>query len=115
MAGRTVEAIDTKGTPTKIDDRIARKGYVIQVRVPEIVIDSVFILGGSAGVDYQEFVAASGGVPPLQFELEWVDGVDDAMATDGAPLTETLFGVAIDNATGGAANDGATDPGSGRR
>jgi len=96
-----VEAIDTKGTPSKIDDRIARKGYVIQVRVPEIVIDSVFILGGSAGVDYQEFVAASGGVPPLRYDLEWVDGVDDAMATDGAPLNETLFGVAIDGATGG--------------
>jgi len=38
-----VEAIDTRGTATKNDDLIARKAYVVQVKIPDIVIDSVFI------------------------------------------------------------------------
>ena len=96
-----VEAIDRNGTPGKIDDRVARKAYVVQVRIPDIVIDSVFIPAGTAGVDYNEFVNASGGVPPLQYDLEWVDGKDDAEATDGDPLTPMLFGVELDDATGG--------------
>jgi len=95
-----VEAIDTRGTPSKADDLIARRAYVVQVKIPDIVIDSVFIDGGTAGVDYNVFVGASGGVPPLQFELEWVDEVDDAVATADPVLTKQLFGVDIDQDKG---------------
>ena len=91
-----VEAIDTRGTATKNDDLIARRAYVVQVKIPDIVIDSVFIDGGTAGVDYNVFVGASGGVPPLQFDLEWVDEVDDANATANPLLTQELFGVDLD-------------------
>ena len=102
-----VEAIDTRGTPSKMDDVIARKAYVVQVKIPDIVIDSVFIDGGTCGLDYNVFVGASGGVPPLKFELEWVDEIDDASATKtgvfpvGYPgpdplLTKDLLGIDLD-------------------
>jgi hypothetical protein len=102
-----VEAIDTRGTPSKLDDVISRRAYIVQVKIPEIAIDSVFIDGGTAGVDYNVFVGASGGVPPLKFDLEWVDEIDDAAATlsgtfpegysgPDSLLTKDLFGVDID-------------------
>ncbi|MEM9304989.1 MAG: hypothetical protein AAGE01_22950, partial [Pseudomonadota bacterium] len=95
-----VEAIDTQGTPTKVDDVIARRAYVMRVRIPDIVIDSVMIDGGTAGVDYLVFVNASGGVPPLQFELAWVDGVDDAQITPGQNVFDD-FGINLDRENGG--------------
>jgi len=95
-----VEAIDRRSTPAKTDDVIARKAFVVQVRIPDISIDSVFLPDGQAGVDYTEFVAASGGVPPLRFELEWVDGTADFAATTGDPLTKPLFGVELNADTG---------------
>ena len=51
-------------------------------------------------MDYNVFVGASGGVPPLQFDLEWVDGIDDAKATDNPVLTKQLFGVDLDRDKG---------------
>ncbi len=100
-----VEAIDTRGTPTKDDDEIARRSYVVQVRIPDIAIDTVVMANGQSGVDYTEFFNASGGVPPLAYDLEWVDGtVESDLATNGAtegdPLTKQLFGIDIDEATG---------------
>ncbi|MHC4451984.1 MAG: hypothetical protein ACYS0E_17900, partial [Planctomycetota bacterium] len=96
-----VEAIDTRGTVTRLDDIIARRAYSVQVKIPDINIDTVVLLPGTAGVDYMEFVGASGGVPPLNFDLEWVDGIDDAMITDPANLDKQIFGINIDSATGG--------------
>jgi hypothetical protein len=95
-----VEAIDTRGTGTPTDDLIARKAYVAQVRIPDIVIDTVQLPGGQAGVDYTEFVTASGGVPPLSFELEFVDGNGDGVADQGHALTKELFGIELDVNTG---------------
>ncbi|MHC4551105.1 MAG: hypothetical protein ACYTEZ_20330, partial [Planctomycetota bacterium] len=56
------EAIDTRGTATKDDDRIARQAYLVQVRIPNITIDTVALPSGQAGVDYNEFMNAGGGV-----------------------------------------------------
>ena len=100
-----VEAIDTKGTPTKGDDVISRKAYIVQVRIPDIVIDTVVMADGQAGVDYTEFFNASGGVPPLSYAIEWVDGtiegdVTVSGSTAGDPLTKQLFGLDIDKSTG---------------
>jgi len=95
-----VEAIDRRGTSTKLDDVIARKAYVVQVRIPDIVIDSVFLPNGQAGVDYTPFVSASGGVPPLLFDLEWVDGTADGAATPGDALTKQDFGVELNTSSG---------------
>jgi hypothetical protein len=108
-----VEAIDTRGTASKLDDVIARRAYIVQVKIPEIAIDSVFIDGGTAGLNYNVFVGASGGVPPLNFELEWVDEIDDAAATKSGVfpqnptyngpdplLTKDLFGIDIDTDKG---------------
>ncbi|MHC4579591.1 MAG: hypothetical protein ACYTFD_18690, partial [Planctomycetota bacterium] len=95
------EAIDTRGTATKDDDRIARKAYLVQVRIPDIVIDTVALPSGQAGVDYNEFLNAGGGVPPLQFDLEHTDGdPSDGIATAADPLTQDLFGIDIDENTG---------------
>jgi hypothetical protein len=91
-----VEAIDTRGTGTPTDDIIARKAYVAQVRIPDIVIDTVQLPAGQAGVDYTEFVTASGGVPPLSFELEFVDGNGDGIADPGHALSKELFGIELD-------------------
>ncbi|MHC4850344.1 MAG: hypothetical protein ACYTEG_18125, partial [Planctomycetota bacterium] len=96
-----VEAIDTRGTVTRRDDIIARRAYAVQVKIPDITIDTVVLLPGTAGVDYMEFVNASGGVPPLNYDLEWVDGIDDAMITDPANLDKQTFGINMDSATGG--------------
>ncbi|MHC4952383.1 MAG: hypothetical protein ACYTGZ_00710 [Planctomycetota bacterium] len=96
-----VEAIDTAGTSSKVDDIISRKGYTVVVEVPAIAIDTVFIPGGTAGVDYNEFINASGGVPPLLFDLEWVDGVDDGAVTTTANLNKDLFGIDLNEETGG--------------
>lgn len=94
-----VEAIDKRNTASKTDDVINRKAYVFQIRIPDIVIDSVFLSGGQAGVDYTQFVNASGGVPPLSFDLEWVDGVPDAAATVAA-LDKSAFGIDLNPTTG---------------
>lgn len=97
-----VEAIDTRGTPIKLDDVIARKGFVMQVRIPDIVVDTVFLNPGTAGVDFLEFVNGSGGVPPLVYELEWIDGdTSDSEITQGHPLTKSTFGVGLGESTGG--------------
>ncbi len=95
-----VEAIDTRGTPDKADDVIDRKAYIIQVTIPDIVIDTVVLPSGQAGVDYNEFVNASGGVPPLSYELEFIDNTSDLAITDGDPLDKQLFGVEVDPRTG---------------
>ncbi len=99
------EAIDTRGTVTKDDDVIARKAYLVAVRIPDIVIDTVVMAAGQAGVEYTEFFNASGGVPPLSFGLEWVDGTIEADvaipgSTAGDPLTKQIFGLEIDRNTG---------------
>jgi hypothetical protein len=87
-----VEAIDNGGTiGDKQDDYVARKAYNVQVKIPDIVIDTVFLPNGTTGVHYNEFVNASGGVPPLSFELEFVDGNPaDECATDGADITQEM-------------------------
>jgi len=95
-----VQAVDTKGTLAKDDDEIARKSYLVQVQIPDIVIDTVLLPAGQAGVDYNEFVNASGGVPPLSFDLEWVDGVNDGAATAGGALNKDLFGLELEPSTG---------------
>ena len=95
-----VEAIDTRGTADKNDDLIARRAYAAQIKIPDIRIDTILLPGGQAGVDYTEVVAASGGVPPLNYKLEWVDGTLDLEATDPSPLTKADFGVEMDTATG---------------
>ncbi|MHC5049636.1 MAG: hypothetical protein ACYTGK_03370, partial [Planctomycetota bacterium] len=43
---------------------------------------------------------ASGGVPPLSFELEYVDGNGDGVADPGHALTKDIFGIDIDMNTG---------------
>jgi len=91
-----VEAIDTRGTTTKDDDVIVRKAYIAQVQIQPIRIDTVQLPGGQAGVDYAAFLNVSGGVPPLRYELEFVDGTLDEQVTDGDPLTKQDFGVEID-------------------
>ncbi len=88
-----LEAIDTRGTASKLDDVIFRKSYIIQVRIPQIAIDTVVLPAGQAGVDYNEFVTASGGVPPLTFDLEFVDGNPDGVANAGHPLDIDLLGM----------------------
>ncbi len=95
-----VQAIDTRGTPDKGDDVIDRKAYIVQVTIPDIVIDTVVLLPGKAGVDFNEFINASGGVPPLSFELEFIDNTSDLAITDGDPLDKQLFGLEIDPRTG---------------
>jgi len=95
-----VQAVDTKGTLGKADDVIARKSYLVQVQIPAIVIDTVYLPAGQAGVSYNEFVNASGGVPPLSFELEYVDGANDRAITEGDALTKDLFGLELEPKTG---------------
>jgi len=95
-----VEAIDTRGTVTPVDDVIARKAFIAQIKIPDIRIDTVQLAPGQAGVDYTEFVNASGGVPPLVYELELVDGNGDGAATRNHPLTKDLFGIELDPETG---------------
>ena len=93
------EAIDTRGTGTPTDDVIARKSYVAQIKIPDIVIDTVLLAPGQAGVDYAEVVVASGGVPPLSYELEYVDGNGDGVADPGDALTKEILGIDIDAST----------------
>jgi hypothetical protein len=95
-----VEGIDTRGTTDKTDHVIYRKSYNVQVRIPDIIIDTVVLPAGQAGVDFNAFVNASGGVPPLSYDLEWVDAVQDVRATDSDPLTQDLFGLELDLVTG---------------
>ncbi|MHC4491531.1 MAG: hypothetical protein ACYTDU_07900 [Planctomycetota bacterium] len=95
-----VEAIDTRGTGTPTDDIISRKAFLAQVRIPDIVIDTVALATGQAGVDYTEFALASGGVPPLSFELEVVDGNGNGVADLGHALSKELFGIELDVDTG---------------
>jgi len=90
------EAIDTRGTMTKDDDVIARKAYLAQVKIQPIRIDTVQLPAGQAGVDYTAFLSASGGVPPLRYELEFVDGALDDRVTDGHPLTKQDLGLEMD-------------------
>ncbi|MHC4491815.1 MAG: hypothetical protein ACYTDU_09350, partial [Planctomycetota bacterium] len=75
---------------------IARKAYITQVKIQPIRIDTVQLPGGQAGVDYTAFLNVSGGVPPLGYELEFVDGTRDEQVTDGDPLTKQDFGLEID-------------------
>ncbi|MHC4974778.1 MAG: hypothetical protein ACYTG3_20875, partial [Planctomycetota bacterium] len=95
-----VEAIDTRGTGTPTDDVIARKTFIAQIKIPDIRIDTVQLPAGQAGVDYTDVVTASGGVPPLSFELEYVDGNGDGVADPGHALTKDIFGIDIDMNTG---------------
>jgi len=95
-----VQAVDTKGTLDKTDDVVARKNYLIQVQIPAIVIDTVYLPGGTAGIEYNEFVNASGGVPPLSFELEYVDGANDLAITEGDPLSKDMFGIELEPKSG---------------
>jgi len=95
-----VQAVDTKGTLDKTDDLIARKSYIVQVQIPAILIDTVYLPGGTAGIEYNEFVNASGGVPPLTFELEYVDGANDLAITEGDPLTKNMFGIELEQKSG---------------
>ncbi|MHC4223610.1 MAG: hypothetical protein ACYSUN_06450, partial [Planctomycetota bacterium] len=94
-----VEAVDTRGTDAtgadtngdgvddgKADDVIDRRSYVVQVKIPDIRIDTTLLPAGRAGADYVASVKASGGVPPLTYVLEWVDGEPDLEATNGHPL-----------------------------
>jgi hypothetical protein len=94
-----VEAIDTKGTPDRKDDVIARKAYVARVEIPDIAIDTVLLPSGRAGVLYAAQVLLSGGVPPLFADLAWVDGTEDRAPTPGDPLTKELTGIEIDPRT----------------
>jgi hypothetical protein len=82
------------------DDVIARKTFIAQVKIPDIVIDAVQLAPGQVGVDYTVVVPASGGVPPLSFELEYVDGNGDGVADPGDALTQGIFGIEIDANTG---------------
>ena len=98
-----VEAVDTRGTVNdRLDDVIARKAFVVQIQIPDIRIDTVVLADGTAGVDYTEFVTASGGVPALSYELEYVDAVVDGGATAVQPghLDRAGLGLALDTATG---------------
>jgi len=91
-----VEATDTRGTnDTRVDDVIARKNFHVQVLIPDIKIDTIFLPGGTAGVDYNEFVNGSGGVPPLKFYLEGVDGTLDWDVTVGDALTKQKLGIEL--------------------
>ncbi|MHC4957379.1 MAG: hypothetical protein ACYTGN_03315 [Planctomycetota bacterium] len=96
-----VEAVDNGGTAgKKDDDYIERKSYIFQVKIPDIVIDTVELPSGVTGAHYNEYVNASGGVPPLSFELEFVDGdPSDQCATAGGDIT-TEFGLWIVESTG---------------
>jgi len=92
-----VEAIDRRGTPLdRRDDIIARKSYIARVEIPDIVIDTVLLPPGQAGVLYAAQVSLSGGVPPLFGDLEWVDGTGDLEPTPGDPLTKDLLGLELD-------------------
>ncbi|MGH7163724.1 MAG: hypothetical protein ACREID_09590, partial [Planctomycetota bacterium] len=93
------QGVDRRGTSTRNDDIITRKAFTVQVRIPDIRIDTAFLPDGQAGVDYIEFVAASGGVPPLQFDLEWVDNTNDLAATSPNALNKTLFGLEMNTNT----------------
>jgi len=95
-----VEAVDTRGTPGKADDTIARKAYVVRVEIPDIAFDTVLLPAGRAGVSYAAHVAVRGGVPPLFTDLEWVDGAQDLAATPGDPLTKELLGLELDPRAG---------------
>jgi len=96
-----VESIDTHNTPlVKTDDVIARKAYVVQVQIPSIRFETFVLPEGTAGVDYNEFVAASGGVPPLSFELEYVDETPGDGATLASELEMAEVGLAMDPDTG---------------
>ena len=98
-----VESIDTNGTPTDLaDDVIARKAYIVQVAIPQITLDTIVLPGATAGVDYTTFFGAGGGVPPLTFELEYVDGVVGDGITENTPgsLTKALLGLEMDATTG---------------
>ena len=91
-----VEAIDTNGTvSTKVDDTVVRKSYLVNVRIPDIVIDTISLPGGTAGIEYTEIIAASGGVPPLEFGLEWVDSTLDLTTTDGDLINKKDFGLEV--------------------
>ncbi|MHC4225017.1 MAG: hypothetical protein ACYSUN_13575 [Planctomycetota bacterium] len=94
-----VEAIDTQGTDTRDDDTIDRASYVAQVKIPDIRIDTAELIPGQAGVDYTDRLVANGGVPPLGYELSFVDSTLDLQANDPDNLSKQLFGVEMD--TGG--------------
>ncbi|MEE8105796.1 MAG: hypothetical protein V3T86_09710 [Planctomycetota bacterium] len=97
-----VEAIDTDGTSSRFDDQIDRRAYIVHVKIPDIRIGTIFLPDGQAGIDYNEFVAASGGVPPLQFELEHVDGVADFEITPNGQgdVDRTTVGLGFDATLG---------------
>ena len=46
-----VEAIDTRGTLVRSDDVIDRKAYIVNVRIPDIKIDTVLLPDGQAGLE----------------------------------------------------------------
>ena len=96
------QARDTRGTlDTNLDDIYTRKAYDVQVKIPNIVVDTVVLPGGTAGLDYTEFMNASGGVPPLSFDVEGIDGdTSDFDITPGHPLTIDDFNVEVDQLTG---------------
>ncbi|MHC4135769.1 MAG: hypothetical protein ACYS0K_12375 [Planctomycetota bacterium] len=95
-----VEACDTRGTGDPTDDIISRKAFIAQIKIPDILIDQVQLAPGQAGVDYTEVMAASGGVPPLGYELEYVDGNGDGIADPGDALSKEIFGIDLDVNTG---------------
>ncbi|MEE8106707.1 MAG: hypothetical protein V3T86_14325 [Planctomycetota bacterium] len=100
-----VEAIDTNGTDGvafRGDDFIDRKAFIVQVKIPDIRIDTIFLPDGQAGLDYNEFVAASGGVAPLFYELEYADAVEDfAVTIAGAGELDIAFtGLGMERTTG---------------
>ncbi|MCK6460609.1 MAG: putative Ig domain-containing protein, partial [Planctomycetes bacterium] len=94
-----VEAIDTRGTPQRDDDVIARKAFVARVEIPDIAIDTVLLPAGRAGVLYAAQLSLSGGVPPLYADLAWADGTGDLAPTPGDPLGKDLLGIEIDPRT----------------
>ncbi|MHC4931559.1 MAG: hypothetical protein ACYTGV_05140, partial [Planctomycetota bacterium] len=92
-----VEAIDTAGTDSRDDDTIDRASYVVQVKIPDIRIDTAQLLSGQAGVDYTDRLVANGGVPPLGYELSFVDSTLDLQANDPDNLSKQLFGLEMDS------------------
>jgi len=95
-----VEAIDRNFTAgDKSDDKISRKAYIVQVRIPDIVIDTVFLVNGQAGVDYTQSLSVSGGVPPISIDFEGVDQTQDGTLTDPTALSKAVFGLEINRTT----------------
>ncbi|MGQ0614922.1 MAG: hypothetical protein ACT4PV_14400 [Planctomycetaceae bacterium] len=96
-----VEAIDRNFTAgDKSDDKIARKAYIVQIRIPDIVIETVFLVGGQAGVDYTPSVAVSGGVQPLFVDFSWVDPVQNMRIDSPSAISKGMFGLEINRNTG---------------